>query len=109
MGGRTKGGRPKSPPQALEERIKQALRRAGRPCTITDIRHRLGGRTPNATLRAALAKLLEGGEIRTTTDLPETDPRDPVRYRRGLVLYELGPEHDRRLDPDWNRWPKGGG
>ena len=100
MGGRTKGGRPKSPPQVLEERVKKALRRAGRPCTITDIRHRLGSRPPNAILRAALANLLEGGEIRTTTDLRETDPREPVRLRRGLVLYELGPEHDRRLDPD---------
>jgi hypothetical protein len=76
----------------LEERIKSALRRAGRPCTITDIRRRIGAaRPPNATLRAALAKLLEGGEVRTTTDLRETDPRDPIRYRRGLVFYELGP------------------
>ena len=91
MGGQTTGERPESPPPVLEERIKWALRRAGRPCTITDIRHRLGSRPPNATLRAALAKLLEGGEIRTTTDLPETDPGDPVRYRRGLVFYELGP------------------
>jgi len=46
---------------------------------------------PGATLRAALAELLEGGEVRTTRDLPETDPGDPVRYRRGLVFYELGP------------------
>ena len=92
MGGRTKGGRPKSPPQVLEERIKWALRRAGRPCTITDLRSRIGGRRPpNATLRAALAELLEGGEIRTTTELRETDPRDPVRPRRGLAFYELGP------------------
>jgi hypothetical protein len=76
----------------LEEQIKLALRRAGRPCTITDIRSRIGTvRPPSATLRAALARLLEGGEIRTTTDLPETDPGDPVRYRRGLVFYELGP------------------
>ena len=90
MGDRTRGGRPTTLPPALGERIKGALRRAGRPCTITDIRSRLGAvYPPSATLRAALAKLLEGGEIRTTTDLPETDPRDPVRYRRGLVLYEL--------------------
>jgi hypothetical protein len=92
MDGRTKGGRPKSPPPVLKERIKSALRRAGHPCTITDLRSRIGGaRPPNATLRAALAKLLEGGEIRTTTDPRETDPRAPVQYRRGLVLYELGP------------------
>jgi hypothetical protein len=92
MGGQTKGGRPRSPPLVLEERIKWALRRAGRPCTITDIRSRLGrARPPGATLRAALAKLLEGGEVRTTRDLRETDPRDPVRPRRGLVFYELGP------------------
>ena len=91
LGGQTTGGRPQSPPPALEERIKSALRRAGRPCTITDIRHRLGRRPPNATLRAALANLLEGGEIRTTSDPWETDLRDPVRLRRGVVLYELGP------------------
>ena len=92
MGGQTTGERPKSLPPVLEERIKWALRRAGRPCTITDIRSRLGrARPPGATLRAALAKLLEGGEIRTTTDPRETDPRAPVQYRRGLVLYELGP------------------
>jgi hypothetical protein len=89
MGGRTKGGRPKSPPQALEERVKKAFRRAGRPCTITDIRHRSGVRPKSATLRAALANLLEGGEIRTTTEPRGIDPLDPVRYRRGLVLYEL--------------------
>jgi hypothetical protein len=87
MGGRTTGGRPESPPPVLEERIKRALRRAGRPCTITDLRHRLGSRRlPNATLRAALARLLEGGEIRTTTA-----PRGLDRPRRGIVLYELGP------------------
>ena len=92
MGGRTEGGRPKSFPPVLEEQIKWALRRAGRPCTITDIRSRLGAvYPPSATLRAALANLLEGGEIRTTTVLRETDPGDPVRYRRGLVFYELGP------------------
>ena len=92
MGGRTKGGRPESPLQALEERVKKALRRAGRPCTLTDIRSRLGMTCPpGATLRAALAELLEGGEVRTTRDLPATDPGDPVRYRRGLVFYELGP------------------
>ena len=92
MGDRTKGERPKSFPPVLEEQIKWALRRAGRPCTITDIRSRLGAvYPPSATLRAALAKLLEGGEVRTTRDLPETDPGDPVRYRRGLVFYELGP------------------
>ena len=92
MGDRTRGGRPRSPPPALEERIKRALRRAGRPCTLTDIRSRLGMTCPpGATLRAALAELLEGGEVRTTRDLPETDPGDPVRYRRGLVFYELGP------------------
>ena len=51
----------------------------------------LRGSPPGATLRAALAELLEGGEVRTTRDLPETDPGDPVRYRRGLVFYELGP------------------
>jgi hypothetical protein len=49
-----------------------------------------GRRPPNATLRAALANLLEGGGVRRTTDLREADPRDPVRYRRGLVFYELG-------------------
>jgi hypothetical protein len=92
MGGRTRGGRPESPPQALEERVKKALRRAGRPCTLTDLRFRIrGGRPPSATLRAALANLLEGREIRTTSDPRETDPRDPVRPRRGVVLYELGP------------------
>ena len=92
MGGRREGERRRSPPPVLEERIKQALRRAGRPCTITDIRSRLGTRRPkSAPLRAALANLLEGGEIRTTTVLRETDPGDPVRYRRGLVFYELGP------------------
>ena len=86
------GGRPQSLPPALEERIKSALRRAGRPCTITDIRSRLGTRRPkSAPLRAALANLLEGGEIRTTIVLRETDPRGPVRPRRGLVFYELGP------------------
>ena len=92
MGGRTEGGRPKSFPPVLEEQIKWALRRAGRPCTITDIRSRLGTRRPkSAPLRAALANLLEGGEIRTTSDPRETDLRDPVRLRRGVVLYELGP------------------
>jgi hypothetical protein len=92
MGGRTEGGRPKSFPPVLEEQIKWALRRAGRPCTITDIRSRLGAvYPPSATLRAALANLLEGGEIRTTSDPRETDPRGPVRPRRGLVFYELGP------------------
>ena len=91
MGGRTTGERPKSLPPVLEERVKKALRRAGRPCTITDLRHRLGSYPPNATLRAALVQLLEGGEIRTTTVLRETDPRGPVRPRRGLVFYELGP------------------
>ena len=90
MGGRTKGGRPESPLQALEERVKKAFRRAGRPCTITDIRHRSGVRPKSATLRAALANLLEGGEIRTTTEPRGIDPLDPVRYRRGLVFYELG-------------------
>jgi hypothetical protein len=92
MGDRTKGERPKSPPPVLEERIKQALRQAARPCTITDIRFRIrGGRPPSTTLRAALAGLMEGGEIRTTADLPGTDPLGPVRPRRGLVFYELGP------------------
>jgi hypothetical protein len=92
MDGHPKGERPKSPPPVLEERIKQALRQAGRPCTITDIRFRIrGGRPPNTTLRAALAGLLEGGEIRTTADLSGTDPLGPVRPRRGLVLYELVP------------------
>ena len=88
MGGRTKGGRPKSPPQALEERIKQALRRAGRPCTITDIRHRLGGHLPpNAALRAALANLAEGGEVRAVEG---TMPGFRVRRRR-VMFYELEP------------------
>ena len=91
MGGQTKRGRPTTLPPVLEERIKSALRRAGRPCTITDIRHRSGVRPKSATLRAALANLLEGREIRTTSDPRETDPRDPVRPRRGVVLYELGP------------------
>ena len=92
MGGHPRVGRPKSLPPVLEERIKWALRRAGRPCTLTDIRSRLGMTCPpGATLRAALAKLLGGGEVRTTRDLPATDPGDPVRYRRGLVFYELGP------------------
>jgi hypothetical protein len=92
MDGYPRGGRPQSLPPVLEERIKGALRRAGRPCTITDIRSRLGmSCPPGATLRAALAELLEGGAVRTTRDLPETDPRDPVRYRHGLVLYELKP------------------
>jgi hypothetical protein len=77
----------------LEERIKWAIRRAGRPCTITDIRYRIGTVRPRtAPIRAALANLLEGGEIRTTTDSRGTDPLDPVRHRRGLVLYELEPE-----------------
>jgi hypothetical protein len=92
MGDRTKGERPRSPPPALEERIKRALRRAGRPCTLTDIRSRVGiARPRSAPLRAALARLLEGGEIRTTADLPGTDPLGPVRPRRGVVFYELGP------------------
>ena len=92
MGDRTRGGRPTTLPPALGERIKGALRRAGRPCTITDIRFRIrGGRPPSTTLRAALARLLEGGEIRTTADLSGTDPLGPVRPRRGLVLYELVP------------------
>ena len=92
MGDRTRGERPRSPSPALEERIKRALRRAGRPCTITDIRSRVGiARPRSAPLRAALARLLEGGEIRTTADLPGTDPLGPVRPRRGLVLYELVP------------------
>ena len=87
MGDRTRGGRPTTLPPALGERIKGALRRAGRPCTITDIRSRLGAvYPPSATLRAALAELLEGGEIRTTTD-----PRGVVRPPRGIVLYELKP------------------
>jgi hypothetical protein len=91
MGGRTKGGRPRSLPPVLEERIKRALRRAGRPCTITDLRHRVGlARPRTAPIRAALARLLEGGEIRTTTDPRGTDPLGPVRPRRGVVLYELG-------------------
>jgi hypothetical protein len=86
MGGRTKGGRPRSLPLVLEEQIKKALRRAGRPCTITDLRFRIRGVRPSsAILRAALANLLEGGEIRTTTE-----PRGLGRPRRGLVLYELG-------------------
>ena len=87
MGDRTRGGRPTTLPPALGERIKWALRRAGRPCTITDIRCRLGAdHPPSATLRAALAELLEGGEIRTTTG-----PRGLDRPRRGIVLYELKP------------------
>jgi hypothetical protein len=64
MGGPPKRGRPTTLPPVLEERIKSALRRAGHPCTITDIRPRIAGaRPPNATLRAALANLLEGGEM----------------------------------------------
>jgi hypothetical protein len=87
MGDRTRGGRPTTLPPALGERIKGALRRAGRPCTITDIRSRLGAvYPPSATLRAALAELLEGGEVRTTTD-----PRGVARPPRGIALYELGP------------------
>jgi hypothetical protein len=84
---RTRGGRPTTLPPVLEERIKWAPRRAGRPCTITDIRSRIGAvYPPSATLRVVLAELLEGGEIRTTTGA-----RGPVRPRRGLVLYEPGP------------------
>ena len=87
MGDRTRGGRPTTLPPALGERIKWALRRAGRPCTITDIRFRIrGGRPPITTLGAALAGLMEGGEIRTTTG-----PRGLDRPRRGIVLYELKP------------------
>jgi hypothetical protein len=88
MSDRTKGERPRSPPPALEERIKQALRQAGRPCTITDIRFRIrGGRPPNATLRSALANLAEGGEVRA---FEGTMPGVRVRRRR-VMLYELEP------------------
>jgi hypothetical protein len=76
----------------LEERIKSALRRTRRPCTIADVRSRVGiARPPSATLRAALARQLEGGEIRWTADLRETDPLGPVRPRGGVVFHELGP------------------
>ena len=88
MGGQTTGERPKSLPPVPEERIKSALRRAGRPCTITDIRHRLGGHLPpNAALRAALANLAEGGEVRA---FEGTVPGFRVKRRR-VMLYELEP------------------
>jgi hypothetical protein len=71
----------------LEERVKKALRRAGRPCTISDIRHRLGSLPPNAALRSALANLAEGGEVRA---FEGTVPGFRVKRRR-VMLYELEP------------------
>ena len=88
MGDRTRGGRPTTLPPVLEGRLKSALRRAGCPCTITDIRHRLGGHLPpNAALRAALANLAEGGEVRAVEG---TMPGFRVRRRR-VMFYELEP------------------
>ena len=90
MGGRTKGERPESPPPALEERVKAALRRAGRPLSLSELRSRSGVRIRrglSADLRSALANLLEGGEVRA---FEGTMPGSWVRRRR-VVLYELRP------------------
>jgi hypothetical protein len=90
MGGRTTGERPKSLPPVLEERIKSALRRAGRPLSISELRHRSGVRIRrglSAALRSALANLLEGGEVRA---FEGTMPGSWVGRRR-VVLYELRP------------------
>jgi hypothetical protein len=64
MGGRTRGGRPKSPPPVLEERVKSALSRAGRPLSFTELRYRSGVRIGpglSAALYSALANPAERG------------------------------------------------
>jgi hypothetical protein len=87
MGGQTTGERPKSLPPVLEERVKKGLRRAGRPLSFTELRHRSGVRIRpglTAALRSALANLDEGGEIRVVEG---TMPGS--RVKRRVVLYEL--------------------
>jgi hypothetical protein len=90
MGGEMKGARPNSPPPVLEERVKKALRRAGRPLSLSELRCRSGVRIRRGlseALRSALANLLEGSEVHA---FEGTMPGSWVRRRR-VVLYELRP------------------
>jgi hypothetical protein len=76
MGGQTTGERPKSLPPVLEERVKKALRRAGRPLSFTELRHRSGVRIRpglSAALRSALANLDEGARFASSRG-PWRDP-----------------------------------
>jgi hypothetical protein len=75
----------------IEDRIKAALKRAGRPLSFTELKHRRGvparREAWTRAIRSALNNLLDGGEVRA---FEGTMPGFRVKRRR-VMLYELKP------------------
>jgi hypothetical protein len=75
----------------IEDRIKAALKRAGRPLAFTELKERRGVRGCRAAwtraVRSALDNLLDDGEVRA---FEGTMPGFRVKRRR-VMLYELKP------------------